>query len=237
MSQLAIVGNGGEGEVVIKCLPLAGLSFLQSNNITMKNLKIISCGALQNSVSKRTRNVFLRMQSAIFCSTCKHVQLIKVHVIESNGTGVVFYNPLGMVNLDMCNFTNNSLSAELAAMLAGGGGLVIEANAVTSQFHCTIANSAFANNDAKSRRLSILSQATNPSEYFGLGGGISVVFRGGTANNTVQLTGVKLENNTAQFGGGLFLAFFDSTNGNIVTINGIEVTHCQLSTVTREIFP
>ena len=70
MSQLAIVGNGGEGEVVIKCQLLAGLSFLQSNNITMKNLKIISCGALQNSVSKHTRNVFLRMQSAIFCSTC-----------------------------------------------------------------------------------------------------------------------------------------------------------------------
>ena len=102
---------------------------------------------------------------------------------------------------------------------------MIEANAVTSQFHCTIVNSSFANNTAKSRRLSILSQATNPSEYFGLGGGISVVFRGGTANNTVQLTGVKLENNTAQFGGGLFLAFFDSTNGNTVTINGIEVTN------------
>ena len=131
-----------------------------------------------------------------------------------------------MVNLDRCNFTSNNLSAELTAMpLAGGGGLVIEANAVTSQFHCSIANSAFANNDAKSRRLSILFQATNPSEYFGLGGGISVAFIGGTANNTVQLTGVKLENNTAQFGGGLFLAFFDSTNGNVVTIDGIEVSN------------
>ena len=52
-----------------------------------------------------------------------------------------------------------------------------------------------------------------------------VAFIGGTANNTVQLTGVKLENNTAQFGGGLFLAFFDSTNGNIVTINDIEVSN------------
>ena len=237
MSQLAIVGNGGEGEVVIKCLPLAGLLFLRSNNITMKNLKIISCGALQNSVSKRTRNIFLRMQSAIFCSTCKNVQLINVHVTESNGTGVVLYNPLGVVNLDMCNFTNNSLSAELAAMLAGGGGLVIEANAVTSQFHCTIANSAFVNNTAKSRKLSILSQATNPSEYFCLGGGISVVFRGETANNTVQLTGVKLENNTGQFGGGLFLAFFDSTSGNVVTTNGIEVTNNTAMLVAGRLLP
>ena len=234
MSLLAIVGNGSEGEVVIKCLPLAGLSFLWSNNITMKHLKIISCGALQNNVSKHIRNVFMRMQSAIFCSTCKNVQLTNVHIIESNGTGVVFYNPLGVVNLDMCSFTNNSLSAEVAAMLAGGGGLVIEANDITSQFHCTIANSAFVNNTAKSRQLSILSQATNPSEYFCLGGGISVVFRGETANNTVQLTRVKLENNTAQFGGGLFLAFLDSTNGNTVTINGIEVTN---NTAVYEVLP
>ena len=135
MSLLAIVGNGSEGEVVIKCLPLAGLSFLWSNNITMKHLKIISCGALQNNVSKHIRNVFMRMQSAIFCSTCKNVQLTNVHIIESNGTGVVFYNPLGVVNLDMCSFTNNSLSAEVAAMLAGGGGLVIEANDITSMYY------------------------------------------------------------------------------------------------------
>ena len=211
------MGNSSEGEVVIKCLPLAGLSFLWSSNVSMKNVKIVSCGALQNSVGKHAS---LKLQSAIFVNTCNNVQIINVDLIDSNGTGIVFYNPSGVVHLDMCNF---SFSVEQPAI--GGGGLVIEANDITAKYNCTVVNSNFIDNTAISRRLSILSRATNPSEYFGLGGGISVVFRGGTANNTVQLTGVKLENNTAQFGGGLFLAFFDGTNGNIVTIDGIEVTN------------
>ena len=50
MSQLAIVGNGSEGEpVVITCQPLAGLAFLWSTNITMNNLSLIGCGKLQNN--------------------------------------------------------------------------------------------------------------------------------------------------------------------------------------------
>ena len=202
------MGNSSEGEVVIKCLPLAGLSFLWSSNVSIKNLKIVSCGALQNSISKHAKDISLKLQSAIFVNTCNNVRIINVDRIinDSNGTGIVFYKPSGVVHLDMCKFINNSFSVEQSAI--GGGGLVIEANDITSQFHCTITNCTFANNIAKSRRLSILSQATNPSQYFGLGGGISVVFRGRTANNTVQLTGVKLENNTAQFGGGLILAFF-----------------------------
>ena len=44
MSQLAIVGNGSEGEpVVITCQPLAGLAFLWSTNITISNLRLIGC--------------------------------------------------------------------------------------------------------------------------------------------------------------------------------------------------
>ena len=221
MSQLAIVGNtSSEGEVVIKCLPLSGLAFFRSNNITIKNIKIHSCGALQDSITKPDD----KMQSAIFVNTCNNIQLINVDVINSNGTGIVLYNPSGVVHLDMCYFINNSLSS-VDPPTIGGGGLVIEADDVTANYDCMVMNSTFLNNIAKSRRLSILSQASNPSQYFGLGGGITIVFREGTVNNTVQLAGVRLENNIAQFGGGLYLAFFDSASGNDVTIDGIEVTN------------
>ena len=221
MSQLAIVGNtSSEGEVVIKCQPLSGLAFFQSNNITMKNIKVDSCGALQSNIIKSHDN----MQSAIFVDTCNNIQLNNVDVINSNGTGIVLYNPSGVVHLGMCNFINNSLSS-VDPPAIGGGGLVIEADDVTANYDCMVMNSTFLNNTAKSRRLSILSQASNPSQYFGLGGGITIVFKEGTVNNTVQLAGVRLENNIAQFGGGLYLAFFDSASGNYVTIDGIEVTN------------
>ena len=220
MSQLAIVGNtSSEGEVVIKCQPLSGLAFFRSNNISMKNLKIVNCGALQTNFSKHAKN---NVQSAIFVNTCNNIQLINVDVINSNGTGIALYNPSGVVHLDMCNFINNSLpSVDPPAI--GGGGLVIVADDVTANYDCMVMSSTFLNNTAKSRRLSILSQASNPSQYFGLGGGITIVFREGTVNNTVQLAGVRLENNIAQFGGGLYLAFFDSASGNYVTIDGVEV--------------
>ena len=222
MSQLAIVGNtSSEGEVVIKCLPLSGLAFFRSNNVTMKNLKIVNCGALQNNIGKHTKS---NMQSAIFVNTCNNIQLNNVDVINSNGTGIALYNPSGVVHLDMCNFINNSLpSVDPPAI--GGGGLVIEADDVTANYDCMVMNSTFLNNTAKSRCLSILSQASNPSQYFGLGGGITIVFREGTVNNTVQLAGVRLENNIAQFGGSLYLAFFDSASSNYVTIDGIEVAN------------
>ena len=221
MSQLAIVGNtSSEGEVVIKCLPLSGLAFFHSNNITVKNIKVDSCGALQDNITKS----YDKMQSAIFVNTCNNIQLINVDVINSNGTGIGLYNPSGVVHLDKCNFINNSLSS-VDPPTIGGGGLVIEADDVTANYDCVVMNSTFLNSTAKSRRLSILSQASNPSQYFGLGGGITIVFREGAVNNTVQLAGVRLENNIAQFGGGLYLAFFDSASGNYVTIDGIEVTN------------
>ena len=165
-----------------------------------------------------------KIQSAIFVNTCYNIQLINVDVINSNGTGIALYNPSGVVHLGMCNFINNSLSS-VDPPAIGGGGLVIEADDVTANYDCMVMNSTFLNNTAKSRRLSILSQASNPSQYFGLGGGITIVFREGTVNNTVQLAGVRLENNIAQFGGGLYLAFFDSASSNNVTIDGIEVTN------------
>ena len=211
MSQLAIVGNDSEGEVVIKCQPLAGLAFFESENIEMRMVKLAGCGALQNSTSKAHS-----LKVAVFWSTCKNILLTDVCITKSNGTGVIFYNPVGVIRLDRCQFVHNGFPGKQAALHVGGGGLVIEANDVTSQSSCTITNSTFINNTSSEQFLFL-----SPTSGLGKGGGISVVFKGGTANNTVQLSRVRLENNTAQFGGGLFLAFHDSTSFNTVTINGI----------------
>ena len=102
---------------------------------------------------------------------------------------------------------------------------MIEANNVTSQSFCIINNSIFTNNSASSGQYWFLSPSTNPSGYFGLGrgGGISIVFRGGSANNTVLIDSVRIEDNMAQYGGGLYLAFSE-TSGNNVTIVDTVVT-------------
>ena len=167
--------------------------------------------------------VYLKIQVATFFQACKDIYLTEVRVNESNGTGVVLYNPMGMVCVNSCHFMHSELSVE---QTAGGGGLVIEANDITSQSSYVITNSNFTNNTASSGQFTFLSPAINPSSgYFGLGrgGGISVVFRGTATNNTIQFNNVRLEGNRAQFGAGLFLALYGNTSNNTVSIDGIEV--------------
>ena len=220
MSQLAIVGNGSEGEVVIICKPLAGLAFFWSQDIEINNVSLFGCGALQNSTSTNfgTPSVgFLQIVAAVFFKGCNTVNLTKLHVSESPGTGIVMYNPLGMVNINKSQFLRNNFSGRKEVMY-GGGGLVIDASEDTSELSCTIMSSTFSNNTASSGQFIYLSRTTSRDGYFGLGrgGGISVVFRGGAVNNTVQLDNVSLDSNTAQFGGGLFMGFLDNASYNKV---------------------
>ena len=51
MSKLAIVGNGSQGEVVIRCELLTGLAFFWSQDIELRNVSSVSCGAIQNSTT------------------------------------------------------------------------------------------------------------------------------------------------------------------------------------------
>ena len=215
MSQLAIVGNGSEGEpVVITCQPLAGLAFLWSTNITISNLRLIGCGKLHNKCENDRYPIH---QVAILFTGCSSIELINLLVNKSNGTGVAVYNAMGKVSIDSCQISYNGLSDE--GMYGGGGGLVIEASEATSQSFCTITNSTFTHNTASSAGL----QWINPCGS-ARGGGISVVLRGEATNNTVQLlNSVHLNSNKAQFGGGLFIAFYGNASGNTVTVDNAEV--------------
>ena len=207
MSQLAIVGNASQGEpVVITCQPLAGLAFFLSTNITISNLSLINCGKIQSEHDNDCNLI----QVAILFTGCSSIELSNLHVNESNGTGVAVYNAMDKVSIDSCQF-----------MYGGGGGLVIEASEATSQSFCTITNSTFTHNTASS---AAAGQWINPCGSTTRGGGISVVLRGETTNNTVQLvSSVRLNNNKAQFGGGLFLGFYDNASGNTVTVDNAEV--------------
>ena len=75
MSQLAIVGNGSEGEpVVITCQPLGGLAFLWSTNITISNLRLIGCGKLQNGNNECENNRY-PIKVAILFTGCSSIEL------------------------------------------------------------------------------------------------------------------------------------------------------------------
>ena len=112
MSQLAIVGNVSDCEhVVITCQPLAGLAFLWSTNITISNLRLIGCGKLQKG-NNECENDRYPIQVSILFTGCSSIELINLHINESNGTGVAVYNAMGKVSIDSCQFSYNGLSDE-----------------------------------------------------------------------------------------------------------------------------
>ena len=224
MSQLAIVGNGSEGNVVITCQPLAGLAFFKSEDIELRNVSMIGCGTLQNSTSINSRAdalQFLQVHVAVHFDSCKDVSMQFVQVNQSTGCGVVIYNTVGTIHFNGCYFMQNGKINEY-----GGGALTIELHSNDhSSANLSIVSSVFENSIASSGIFSALTPSNNLGSYFGLGrgGGLSIVLREGAANNIVQLSGVRLEKNTAQFGGGLYLALHGNASNNYITIDGCDV--------------
>ena len=224
MLQLAIVGNGSEGEVVITCQPLAGLAFFRSESIELRNVSMIGCGALQNSTSINSRAdsiQFLQVHVAVQFDGCRDVSMHFVQVNRSTGLGTAIYNSVGMIHIDDCYFLQNGKSLESY----GGGGLTIEFSNAHSSAHLSIVSTVFEDNMASSGNFSALTPSNSRESYFGLGrgGGLSIALREGAANNIVQLSGVRLERNTAQFGGGLYLALDGNTGNNAITIDSCDV--------------
>ena len=66
MSQLAIAGNGNQGEVVIKC-ELAGLAFFWSQDIELINISLVECGAMQNNI--RNPDEYIQILAAVLSVT------------------------------------------------------------------------------------------------------------------------------------------------------------------------
>ena len=92
MSKLVIMGNGSQGEVIIRCGPPAGLAFLCSQDVELRNVSLVNCGALQYITCKEPDESlsFLQIQVALLFLNCEAVQLTNVHVTMSNGgTGAV----------------------------------------------------------------------------------------------------------------------------------------------------
>ena len=227
ISQLAIVGNGSEGEVII-CCPLGsavnhGLAFRESENIEIQNVSITGCGVLQNSTSRDPEHgTYMQIYVALFVLNTRNISLLHVEVSSSIRAGVVLYNATGVVSVVSSKFVGNG--QEMPIPLGyGGGGLAFESAMSDTRF--IIKDSVFVNNLASSGQYTPLFPGNNIDESFSLGrgGGLSVVFREGVANNVVELSSVRLERNTAQFGGGLYLALHDNASMNSVGMNDCDL--------------
>ena len=216
------MGNGSQSEVVIRCEPLAGLAFYQSEYIEMRNVSIVGCGAAQNSTSRNPLSgELITIQVAIFVQSTNNINLTNVEVTNSTGTGLVLYNTTGRVSANDCKFSYNGPTNNFF----GGGALVFESSSDSYPAHFTLEETNFVNNTgdntANNTDFSALVPSNDLDSYFGIGrgGGVSVVFREKAVNNIVQFSGVRLENNKALYGGGVYLALHGNASNNTFTMN------------------
>ena len=108
-------GLWGQGtkpdDVEIICKGNASLSFVLSNNISVKGVTLQNCGGWRTSSVKAPKPYTgldgVQFRVALDFRYCRNVQLFNVKISLSPGLGVNFYDVGGVVNFTNCVFADN----------------------------------------------------------------------------------------------------------------------------------
>ena len=242
---IAIVGE--TESVRVNCSAGAGLTFINSSEITIENIQFLGCGALHNSTSRNFNDTssfsFLKFRAGLYFLFCRDVSLSHVTVSHSNGTGAVMYATVGHTTVQDCEFSHNFVNF---AKDVGGGGLYIEfprcspedpvscasgAEDIipleyTSNAHYIINNTVFANNSAYMTypiELTYLFPRETSHLTLGRGGGLLVYFSN-IRDSSIVVDSCSFSGNLAIWGGGLFVEFQERSWNNSFVMHNSNVT-------------
>ena len=214
----------------------AGLSFINSTMITIRNLSFSGCGIEHNSTTPSTSGDFVPFNATLYFERCVDVTIQSVTVKESLGVGVQFYATTGTVTISDSTIANNPLNPEEGSI---GGGLLIEFPLFlpderspfgvppepVSYSTYDISDCNFTSNQAINAPFKERSGLPFGRHYsaFGYGGGLSVIFRGYSNNNLIQISSCQWLHNEAVYGGGLYVGVLDNSYDNSVILTGFNV--------------
>ena len=255
MTNLAIVGNDTlhpnySPEVRVICKPEAGLTFIYSTNIVIKNILFSGCGALHNSTSRNfsiESFSYLEFHAALYFLFCKNILLYQTEVSKSNGVGMIVYSTGGTNSIRYSNFSFNREANN--SVFPGGGGLYIEfPYCIPSDLNCSsrssdipaeyqsnshyeIYSSLFRNNAAEvidPKKATFILPQKSDHIAFGRGGGLSVFFKGNATNNTIIVNQSKFQGNEASWGGSILVEYQDFSQDNSFEVysSTIEYSTC-----------
>ena len=239
LSHIGIIGNDSADEVVIHCQQNAGLSFIYSDNVEVRSVSLVKCGANQISTSKnflKKQFQFVQFHVAMYVLFCIQVTIDNLHIKNSIGTGLVMYNVAGTVTVSYSSITN---STPQTGGHVGAGGLHIEYTyCVPGKTKCHIddyscyvpaiysSNSKYFiyKNNIQYNKASLGVYSTlynvhddhSTSMEFGAGGGLSIIFKGSAKNNKFVIEDNTFSYNHAIYGGGFYFGFLDSAMNNSI---------------------
>ena len=224
----------------------AGLTFLNSVNVTIRGIMFDGCGVYHFSSSHSevdAGSTFFKFFTALYFMLCRDVTLEDVHVNGTNGIGAVMYSTVGSNLIKNCTFSHNAVKSDVKESIQGGGGLYIEFSYClpinadhidlcdsTTNVPPPYASSAwysiefteFIKNNATvthATDLTFILPHLSNHVAFGRGGGLSVFFKGNAFNNTVFVTNSTFTGNEALWGAGLFVEYQDNVQKNTFEIH------------------
>ena len=118
--RISITGFG-EDSTILNCNGTnSGIAFINSTQIAVHNLSIVGCGAQHG---RNTKN-HTEFQVALYFKLCKNVTMSKILIHRASGTGLVFLDTVGRVEISNSEFSSGGFNHN--ELIPGGEGLHIE---------------------------------------------------------------------------------------------------------------
>ena len=251
MQDIAVVAlgdaaNASETPVRVICKNVsaddgAGMTFINSTNLTIRGIMFDQCGVYQHSTSHTVEGSdFFQFFAVIYFMLCRDITLEYVHINGTKGIGAVVYSTVGLNRIQRCNFSHNAVESESEGTIPGGGGVYIEfsyclpisGNICDNDTNVPAFNSDnaqyiiefttfYKNNATATNATDLTFILPHRSDHiaFGRGGGLSVFFKGDAHNNTISVRNCTFIANQAMWGAGLFVEYQDNAQSNVFEIS------------------
>lgn len=243
---LAIIG-AGKSDSIVQCNRIkdVGFTFRNCSRITLANVTVTHCGALQNSTSKNysanadtpnsdTRTMsFMTFHCSLYFLFCSDINISSAVVSHSKGSGLVLYNSGGTNVFNTSEFKVSNFKRVL-----GGSGVTIDFSfCIPGDTTCqsssppkvnvsgsnyTFNNCEFSFNYATSLGLPQRISYPHGSDYmaFGKGGGVLLHLGGQAVGNSIRFNSCKFNSNGAENGGtGFFIGLGDISVNNTISVD------------------
>lgn len=223
-----------------------GLMFALVSGLQLVNITFEGCGTFQNSTTIRNfTNV--KYYSAVYIINSTNLSLSYTTFKKSSGRAISIHDVDGNVSISNSTFMENVYHSDGYDALFGGGSIYIEftycspgytscdpeTNTHNKHSRYFITNCTFqdnlATNKEKTNQSHIVQFRILPGSdgnNAGQGGGIHLVIKGWSFNNSVVVEHCVFYNNSAIWGGGIDTLFLDNANRNIFTVRNCIFKKC-----------
>ena len=211
-----------------------GIVFINVSRLIVSEINFEGCGTLQYSTTVRNY-VSVKYRSAVYIINSTDIHFSETTFHRNIGKALSMHDVDGVVVIRKSVFTENMVPPEEETLLFGGGSIYIEFTYCSpGYFQCDpasnnhnkhsrylISNCSFEGNRATNGEVTNQSHIVqfrilpgSDGNNAGQGGGLHVIIKGSSFNNSVTVENCRFYNNSAVYGGGIDAIFLDNANHN-----------------------